>query len=163
MIIGQVVAVVANSDASSTEISMKADRLDKFMQQHHVPYALRCRINTFMNSLQMTSESHDPITGTPSGKSLAYSTLPHTLRARVCVAVRLPVLTRCPIFDACTDVLKRAIALYLTPETYSTGDLVVQFGDRGEAMHFLIRGSVRVVAENGVSTWLCFICPTICD
>lgn len=153
MIIGQVAAAVANSDASSTELSMRADRLDTFMQQHRVPLQLRARIHTFLNSLQMACDSSDPITGTSAGKALVHSALPHTLRARVCVEFRLPVLTRCPIFEACTEGLKRAIALYLSPETYSTGDLVVEYGDRGEAMYFLLKGAAQVVAENGTMVY----------
>jgi len=153
MIIGQVVAVVANSNASSTELSIKADRLEKYLQQHKIPYNLKYRINSFMNSLQMTSESIDPIFGTKAGNSLAQSTLPHTLRARICLALRLPVLNRCPIFLPCSEVLKKSIALYLTPEIYSAGDLIVEYGDRGEAMYFLIQGTVQVIAENGITIY----------
>lgn len=153
MIIGQVVAAVVNSDAASSELLMRADRLETFMQQHRVPFQLRRRINAFMSSLSMTTDQVDPITGTSSSKPLAQSTLPHPLRARVCAAVRLPVLARCPIFELCPEVVRRAIALHLTPDTYSSGDLVVQYGDRGEAMFFLSKGSVKVVAENGVTVY----------
>lgn len=149
MIIGQVVAAVANSDASSTELRMRADRLETFMQKHKMPLQLRRRVNAFMSSLQMSTDQVDSVTGTLSSKALAQSALPHTLRARVCAAVRLPVLARCPIFELCPEVIRRAIALHLTPETYSSGDVVIQFGDRGEAMYFLIRGTVQVLAENG--------------
>ncbi|KAJ8602071.1 hypothetical protein CTAYLR_001604 [Chrysophaeum taylorii] len=153
MIIGQVVAAVANSDASSTDLQMRADRLEKFMQLHRVPLALRCRINVFMSSLRVTKDIKDAVTGTNSNKSLAHSVLPHTLCARVCAAIRLPVLERCPIFEPCSEVLKRAIALHLVPETYSTGDLVVQCGDRGESMFFLIKGTAEVIAENGTTVY----------
>ncbi|KAK7231421.1 hypothetical protein SO694_00072199 [Aureococcus anophagefferens] len=153
MIIGQITAAIADSDASSTELSVRADRLEKYMQQHRVPLKLRSRVNAFMNSLTTATDTSGAITNTASGESLAASTLPHTLRARVCVAIRLPVLTRCPIFESCTEVIKRAIALYLMPETYSEGDLVIQFGDHGEAMHFLLTGTVQVVAENNVTIY----------
>ncbi|KAH8082112.1 cyclic nucleotide-gated ion channel [Aureococcus anophagefferens] len=84
MIIGQITAAIADSDASSTELSVRADRLEKYMQQHR----------------------------------------------------------------SCTEVIKRAIALYLMPETYSEGDLVIQFGDHGEAMHFLLTGTVQAGDED---------------
>ncbi|KAH8069970.1 cyclic nucleotide-gated ion channel [Aureococcus anophagefferens] len=132
MIIGQITAAIADSDASSTELSVRADRLEKYMQQHRVPLKLRSRVNAFMNSLTTATDTSGAITNTASGESLAASTLPHTLRARV---------------------IKRAIALYLMPETYSEGDLVIQFGDHGEAMHFLLTGTVQVVAENNVTIY----------
>ncbi|KAH8060742.1 cyclic nucleotide-gated ion channel [Aureococcus anophagefferens] len=117
MIIGQITAAIADSDASSTELSVRADRLEKYMQQHRVPLKLRSRVNAFMNSLTTATDTSGAITNTASGESLAASTLPHTLRAS------------------------------------AEGDLVIQFGDHGEAMHFLLTGTVQVVAENNVTIY----------
>ena len=122
MIIGKVAAAIANSEAASTELAARADRLEKYMQQHRVPLHLRRRVNAFVDALQKAKgDSSAAIANTAPSDALAASPLPHTLRARVCVAVRLPVLKRCPIFESCPEAIKRALALHLTPETYAAG------------------------------------------
>ncbi|EGB12343.1 hypothetical protein AURANDRAFT_5467, partial [Aureococcus anophagefferens] len=146
-IVGGLASLMADLNKDIREYRAKFSELRLSMQRQKLNQPLQHALLQYHNYIWTRQNGADELL------SLAASTLPHTLRARVCVAIRLPVLTRCPIFESCTEVIKRAIALYLMPETYSEGDLVIQFGDHGEAMHFLLTGTVQVVAENNVTIY----------
>jgi len=144
-IIGNVANIVANIDTSSSNFAKKVDEIKKLMHEHHVSQHLHDRVNQFLIFLW----EHE---GAQSEDSFVKE-LPYTLQLQVTEHTRQRHISSCPFFDFCSNDIVKALSLRLKHLLFSKGDILVNFGDMGQEMFFLERGSVEVLSEDWKTTF----------
>lgn len=78
-----------------------------------------------------------------------YAELPHTLQVAVSSHTKLGFFKQCPFFDFCSDEVLRNLCMVMKPEIFYTGDMIISFGDLGQEMYFIERGTVEVLSADG--------------
>ena len=138
-IIGSVANLVANLETDSSKFLKKADEIKHFMHLHRVNQKLKYRVNDFMNDLWTMH-------GGVIDHGAFIMELPSTLQQSISDYTRLSHIKSCPFFDFCSEEVIRILAMCLHPLVFSVGDVLIQYGDMGQEMFFLEKGSVEVVS-----------------
>lgn len=89
--------------------------------------------------------------------------LPRHLRSETLLFLYRGLLRRVAFFQDCEDNFFATLASFLRPQIYSPQDYIITFGDVGEEMFFLAKGTVEVVNMDGArkfTRWLA--CLRIC-
>jgi CRP-like cAMP-binding protein len=143
VIIGNIAGLVANLDTDSAAHNSKADALNAYMHHHHIPLHLQQRVVVYMRYVWNMHNG-----GTINEEFDTLSNLPVTLQQDLAVSSKLPFIKKCPFFDFCSDDVHRALATSLQSLRFSKGDVIVQYGDLGAEMYFLVSGEVEVVSAD---------------
>jgi len=123
-IIGNVANIVANIDTDKSHFAKKADEMKNFMKGRQVSASLRNRVDLFMSALWEHSADIN-------GDSFL-AELPKTLQIQVTERTRLWHISHCPFFDFCSAEIVKALSLRLKLALFSSGDVIVTFGDLGQ-------------------------------
>ena len=59
------------------------------------------------------------------------------------------VIYKVPIFQDCELQFMHHLVNLLIPRLYSPGDIIVNVGDIGKEMYFVVRGEVEVIGDGG--------------
>jgi len=141
-IIGSVANIVANLETESSEFIKRADEIKHFMYINQVDKKLRDRVNNFMNYLWSMHR------GSKDEGSFVYE-LPTTLQMAISEKLKLHCIKSCPFFDFCPDEVTRSLAVCLKSLVFSIDDVLIHYGDMGQEMFFLEKGSVEVLSGDG--------------
>ena len=143
LIIGNIIALVSTLDESLTNITTKSDSLREHLQAHNIDSNIISKVTAYMKFLltdtgQLLLKEND-----------IYKELPHTLQVAVNTHIKMDFLRQCPFFDFCTDEVLRNLCMLMAPQIYYTGDMIISYGDLGQEMYFIERGSVEVISADG--------------
>jgi voltage-gated potassium channel len=76
-------------------------------------------------------------------------TLPSALKAEVALYLKSEVLDKVELFQDADPEFLRDVALRLRPEVLVPGERVVEEGEEGDEMYFVVRGELEVVSRSG--------------
>lgn len=134
----------ARAQTDSAAHVTKLDALNGYLHHHAVPRHLQQRVLSYMGYVWASHRG-----GTLADEVEALATLPVTIQLDLAVATKLPLIERCPFFDFCSRDVHRALAAALATLRFATGDIIVQHGDLGAEMYFLVSGHVEVRVRCG--------------
>eukprot|EP00814_Leptocylindrus_danicus_P018467 CAMPEP_0116042656 /NCGR_PEP_ID=MMETSP0321-20121206/25832_1 /TAXON_ID=163516 /ORGANISM="Leptocylindrus danicus var. danicus, Strain B650" /LENGTH=1504 /DNA_ID=CAMNT_0003523199 /DNA_START=812 /DNA_END=5322 /DNA_ORIENTATION=+ len=141
-IIGSIANIVANLETDSAEYMKRVDAIKHFMHLHHVELKLQDRVDQFTKYLWST---HGGVTN----EGAFIGELPSTLQMTILHHTQLSHIKNCPFFDICSIEIIKRLAMCLQPLVFSTEDVLIQYGDMGQEMFFLEKGTVEVVSGDG--------------
>ena len=142
-IIGNIAGLVSNLETDSATQNTKMDALNAYMQHHDIPFNLKQRVLQYMGYV-WSNHQGDTVTD----ETEVLSTLPVTIQLDLIDCSKLPYIKRCPFFDFCSDDVHRALASALQAVRFAKDDIIVQQGDLGAEMFFLVSGTVEVVSSD---------------
>lgn len=111
------------------------------MHTRHVSKKLQQRINDFLSKLR----EH----GGVQNEESFIKDLPSPLQIQVTAQTQQRHISNCPFFDFCSDDIVKSLSLRLKLVFFGSGDIIVPFGEIGQEMYFLERGTVEVVSQSG--------------
>jgi CRP-like cAMP-binding protein len=149
---GILIGLVVQSSIIGTMISLFAEAQEssdvqivrKFLEERNVDVDLRMKVLGYLNFLD------SPYAHTIMEEESINSELPYSLQLSIIEKTKLQLLSKCPLFDTCTEESKINLCFALTQQIYSDGDYIIKFGDMGHEMFFLAEGSVEVCSDSGV-------------
>lgn len=164
-IIGNVANIVANINPDKLKFAKRSDEIKKMIQNSNLSMRLKGRIESYMNEVwEHKSDVH--------GDSFLVE-LPKSLQIQVTEKSRYWHISHCPFFDFCSNEIVKALSLRLKLKLYSSGDIIISFGDNGVGaccfliihllillltatnftrfieMFFLETGTVEIISEDG--------------
>jgi CRP-like cAMP-binding protein len=148
VIIGNIAGLVANLETDSAAHTARSDALSAYMHHHTVPQALQARVMQYMGSVWTHHQGE-----TVEDEVDVLTTLPVTIQQDLAECSKLPFIQSCPFFDFCSYEVQRALAGCLETLRFSSGDVIVQCGDMGAEMFFLVQGRAKVVAADEVTVF----------
>ena len=141
-IIGSIANIVSNLETDSAEYTKRVDAIKHFMHLHHVELKLQDRVDHFMKYLW---SAHGGVTN----DGAFIGELPSTLQMTILHHTQLSHIKNCPFFDICSIEIIKRLAMCLQPLVFSSEDVLIQYGDMGQEMFFLEKGTVEVVSGDG--------------
>jgi CRP-like cAMP-binding protein len=149
---GMIIGLVVQSSIIGTIISLFAEAQEssdvqivrKFLEERNVDVDLRMKVLSYLNFLD------SPYAHTIMEEENINSELPYSLQLSIIEKTKLQLLSKCPLFDTCTDQSKINLCFALSQQIYSDGDFIIKFGDMGHEMFFLAEGNVEVCSDSGV-------------
>eukprot|EP00873_Tetraselmis_striata_P006068 jgi/Tetstr1/426332/TSEL_016645.t1 len=139
--VGIITSVLISVDSISSAFYQKMEIVNQYMAHRKLPLDLRQRIRDSMDYKWRTRRALD------EGAILA--DMPGGLRSEVAVYTCKPLIMRVPFFNEVPDGFIESLVLYLQPEVFLSGELVVKEGVMAREMFFLNTGSVRI-SKNGI-------------
>lgn len=140
-IIGVIAGVLSKRDPATIRFTNAVEELSQAARYWKLPKALERRIYDYHFYVWQQRLGYN--------EADFLKTLPRSLKAEVSLVVKREVLDRVEIFrEAGSDFLKDA-ALRLRAEVYGPGERVVEAGEPGDHMYFVLRGEVEVLGPDG--------------
>ena len=130
----------SSSDEDSLCFAKKADDLKKFMKGRHVSPQLLQRIEIFMTEVWHHNADVNADSFLPE--------LPQSLQIEMTTQTKYRHIKSCPFFDFCSVEIVKALSLRLTLSLFSSNDNIVSWGDSGQEMFFLERGTVEIMSAD---------------
>ncbi len=140
-IIGNIATLLANIDIAKVHHRERADRVNTFMRSKKFPEALQERVHNYYNYLWATREGYDD--------SAILNDLPESFKFEFALLLNKNILEKVPVFKGADPNLIKEIVLCLNPCVFTPGDAICTFGELGDKMFFINKGSVEVVSEDG--------------
>jgi len=140
-IIGVVAGTLSKRDSATARYTEAIDELNQAARYWQLPKHLERRIHDYHFYVWQ--------------KRLGYNeadflkTLPRNLKAEVALFVKSEVLDRVEIFHDAEPRFLEDVALRLRPEVLGPGERVVEQGEPGEDMYFIVRGELEVIDGDG--------------
>jgi voltage-gated potassium channel len=166
LIIGSIIALVSTLDEELTGITTKSDLLRDHLKLNNIDDKVIHKVRSgksnylHLNSKLIFAFSKKKVTAfmnyllTDAGQLLMkeeamYAELPHTLQVAVSTHAKLKFFKQCPFFDFCSEEVLRNLCMVMKPQVFYTGDMIISFGDLGQEMFFIERGTVEVMSADG--------------
>jgi voltage-gated potassium channel len=140
-VIGNVTSLLANIDLAKRHYRENMERLGAFMRYRNIPLNLQRRLRDYYAYLWENRLGYD--------ESTVLADLPESLRTEVAIFLRRDFIERAPLFRGASHEFVRDLALQLRPTVYTPGDYITRFGEEGQDMYFISRGTVDIVAADG--------------
>ena len=145
-IIGNVAHLLANIDVARAPFRQKMENVNAFLRYRHLPTSLQDKIRNYYNYLWESRLGYDEFT--------FLKDLPRSLQMEVALSLNKDILERMPILKGAPSSLVREIVLSLSPQVFTPGDMVFQYGDPGKEMYMISKGSVEILDKerNAIAT-----------
>ncbi len=139
-IIGKVAGFLSKRDPSKSRYFENIERLTALVQQRNIPKPLQIKMRdyyTYVYRQKLGFDEHEFFKG-----------LPTTLRTELSMALKKDVIEKIPLFNESSEEFIREIALHLKPIVITPGDYLLQKGEIGTDMYFVVKGELDVITEN---------------
>lgn len=140
-IIGNIASLLANIDVAKVHHRERVDRVNTFMRSKKFPLHLQERVNNYYDYLWATREGYDD--------AAILNELPESFKYEFSMLLNKNILEKVPMFVGADPNLLKEIVLCLKPCVFTPGDAICSFGEIGDKMFFINRGTVEVVSEDG--------------
>ena len=144
-IIGNIASILTNIDPARSRYLQQRERLTAFMQYHHLPRDLQQRIREYYDYLWEQRLVFD--------ETKVIKDLPPSLSAEVSMFLKRDLIEQVSLFQGASDAFIREVALDLQAVVVTPGDYIIRAGERGRDMYFISRGTVDVLAPDGVTVY----------
>lgn len=139
-IVGGLAALLSNMNPSVTDFLSKMNHLKQYMEQKHIPMALRQKIIRYYDYLWSRQGGVN--------ESVILNDLPTTLRTEVATCINGVRIRNVPFFAAAEDALLRFLVSELFPRTFIPGDTIMQCGQLGHEMFLIERGILKIMSAD---------------
>ncbi|GBG31530.1 Potassium voltage-gated channel protein eag [Hondaea fermentalgiana] len=142
-VIGQMSSMVADLNQISFQYHRKMDSINAYLKYRKVPPQLQKRIRRFFRYYIGRKMLFD--------ESQILNELTHGLKVELSMFLTKDVLRNIHIFkDIKNPSFMSAIVTMLKPFSAAPGDFVIREGDLALEMYLIVRGTVEVLASNGL-------------
>lgn len=140
-IIGNIASLLANIDLAKVHHQERVDRIISFMRSKKFPVKLQERVHNYFNYLWESREGYDD--------SAVLEELPESFKLEFALLLNKGILEKVPMFKGADPNLIKEIVLFIKPCVYTPGDNICTYGEIGNKMYFINKGTVEVVSEDG--------------
>ena len=135
VVIGSAASALQEMDTASTERRQKLDEITNYLRSRKVP--------TFFQKIIKDFYSH--MWSVPGQATTLFDDLPHKLRSRLQVVLNRDFIDRIPVLQ----YLPMEVYINIVPRmancTFLPGEFIVNAGDLGDSLFFILRGKVDAV------------------
>lgn len=140
-IVGVVASALGNRDPATARFADNIERLGEAARYWKLPQSLERRIYEYHWYVWHHRLGYD--------ESDFLRTLPTALRSEVTVHIKSEVLQRVALFKDADEAFLRDVSLRLRPRVLIPGEHVIEAGDPGDEMFFVVRGELEVLMQDG--------------
>ncbi len=140
-VLGNIASLLARLDAARERYLELLDRVDSFMRSNSLPAGLRGRVREYYRYLWQSGKGWDV--------RAILDDLPPKLRLEVALFLNAEIIEKVPMLRGADRHLLHEIILELRPHVIIPGEEVFHAGQPGDAMYFIQRGEVEIVAVDG--------------
>lgn len=140
-VLSNVASLVARLDAAREEYLTLIDKVEGFMRYNDLPGAIRAKVRAYYRYLWESRKGYDD--------SAVLSSLPQKLRIEATLHINAEIIDKVPVLKGADENLLRDIVLELKPLVIVPGDEIFRVGEPGDAMYFIHRGPVEIIAPDG--------------
>lgn len=140
-IIGNIANMLTNIDLAKTRHQERVDRMSSFMKLKKIPERLQEQVYQYYNYLWETRRGYDDVT--------ILSELPASFQFEFAMLLNKSIIEKVPLFQGAESNLIREVIFKLKPCIYIPGDAICTFGEIGDKMYFINKGTVEVVSHDG--------------
>ena len=140
-VLSNVASLLARLDSARQEYLSLLDKVEVFMRYNELPVDIRSKVRSYYRYLWESRKGYDD--------SFILSNLPTKLRAEVSLHLNAEIIEKVPLLKGADQDLLQDIVLQLKPLVVVPGEKIFHFGEPGEAMYFIHRGPVEIVAQDG--------------
>jgi hypothetical protein len=140
-VLGNVASLFARIDAAREQHLEQLDRVESFMRANEVPTPLRSRVREYYRYLWRSRKGWNV--------TAVLADLPPKLRVEVGLFLNAEIIEQVPILKGAHRRLLEEIVLELQPRVVIPGEEIFRAGEPGDAMYFVQRGEIEIVAADG--------------
>ena len=144
-IIGNIATLLTNIDVAKTRHRERVDGVNNFMRSKKMPKELQERVHHYYNYLWNTRKGYDDAT--------ILAELPESFRYEFALFLNQGIIEKVPMFKGAEPTLLKEVLFFLRPCIYAPGDAICTYGDIGDSMYFINKGSVEVVSKDGTQVY----------
>ncbi|XP_058818598.1 cyclic nucleotide-gated cation channel subunit A isoform X1 [Topomyia yanbarensis] len=142
-IVGNIGSMISNMNVTRVEFQNRMDGVKQYMAFRKVGGELEARVIRWFAYTWAQSGALD--------EERVLAALPDKLKAEIAIRVHMDTLRQVRIFQDCEPGLLEALVLKLKLQVFSPGDYICRKGDVGKEMYIVKRGSLSVVADDGMT------------
>ncbi len=135
-LIGEVVSIISKLDAAKVRYAEQVELLSTALKRRGLSKDLQRRILDYYTYLRDEDTAYD--------ESTFLKTLPEGLRTDVALDLKKGFIESIPLFREADDKFIIEVALKLESLIATPGEYIFKAGDPGDALYFVIRGSLNV-------------------
>jgi voltage-gated potassium channel len=140
-VISNVASLVARLDQAREHHLASLDSVEAFMWTNDIPQETRLRVRAYYRYLWLSRK------GTSATEAVAH--LPPGLRAEIARHLNAEVVQKVPMFRDADPEFLEEILVRLANQVAVPGERLFATGEAGDAMYFIHRGEVDIVARDG--------------
>jgi len=140
-IIGNIANMLTNMDMAKARHQEHVDRMNRFMKLKKIPEKLQEQVYQYYNYLWETRRGYNDAT--------ILSELPESFQFEFAMLLNKTIIEKVPLFKGADPNLVREVIFKLKPCIFIPGDEICAFGEIGDKMYFINKGTVEVVSEDG--------------
>jgi hypothetical protein len=140
-IIGNIANMLTNIDMAKARHQERVDRMNSFMKSKKIPQKLQEQVYQYYNYLWETRKGYNDET--------ILSELPESFKFEFAMLLNRSIIEKVPLFKGADPILVREVIFKLKPCIYIPGDTICAYGEIGDKMYFINKGTVEVVSQDG--------------
>lgn len=140
-IIGNIATLLTNIDVAKSRHRERVDMVDNFMKSKKMPKKLQERVHNYYEYLWESRHGYNDAT--------ILSDLPESFKYEFAIQLNKGIIEKVPLFKGADHSLIDEIVLFLKPCIYTPGDPICTYGEIGDKMYFINKGSVDVTSRDG--------------
>ncbi len=140
-IIGNIANMLTNIDMAKARHQERVDRMNRFMKLKKIPQKLQEQVYQYYNYLWETRRGYNDAT--------ILAELPESFQFEFSMLLNKSIIEKVPLFKGAEPSLVREVIFKLKPVIFIPGDAICTFGEIGEKMYFINKGTVEVVSHDG--------------
>lgn len=143
--VSHIVSIVDEFRAETKKFKTQMDKYNSYMAARNLPDHLRGDIREFLHNIRRRQRA------TIQDEDALLGQLSMGLRSRVAMAINDHYLREMPFFLGADVNLTQELALNMESVFYSACEDVMREGEEGDAMYFIVAGSVEILAGKAMT------------
>jgi hypothetical protein len=141
-IIGNIASILSKIDLAKANHKEKTEKVNKFMRMNRFPVELQERVRTYYNYMWQSRGGYN--------NDDVFKHLPDSFKVEFSLQLNQAIIHKVPMFRTAGESLIKEIVLALKLCVFIPGERIVSYGEIGDRMYFISKGSVEVIAANGI-------------
>ncbi len=135
-VIGNIASIMGNLDIAKSVHQEKVEKINDFMVSNHLPQDVQRRVKDYFSYLWDTRKGYD--------EASVFADLPESFKIEFSLFLNKDILERVPLFKGASNAFIKDVVMCLQSSLYLPGDAVCRFGEIGDKMYFVNKGTVEV-------------------
>ena len=144
-IIGSIASLLSGVQAGRNRHWERIDSVTGFLRQNQVPAALNFKVRSYYEYIWGRHQGLDT--------NSMLNDLPRPLRLEIMLQLASNILETVSLFKYCSPVLRDNLLLCLESRTFMPDSDIAREGETGDAIYFIIEGSVEIVSLEQQKSW----------
>ncbi|UZR94539.1 cyclic nucleotide-gated ion channel [Chondrinema litorale] len=141
LVIGNVAGLIAKNDPAKIQYLENIEKLKALIRSRRLPPHLQHKIRDYFTYLWQNRLGYD--------ETSFLKKLPDNLQQELSMHLKSEIVEQIDIFKGASDNFIKEIAMFLEPELVTPEDIIFKKGDVGSAMYFLVRGTLKIIDDEG--------------